>query len=52
MVKKLLCAVIFIVSIYLVIKGNRIDGYQGLWIMLIGLGGLLSELYVYNKGYQ
>lgn len=50
--KKIIYIVIFIISIILVIKGNSITGYGGLSIMALGLAGLLSELYSYNKKYQ
>ncbi len=52
MIKKLLYVVIFLVSLFLVVKGNRVPDYKGLVMMLLGVGGLLSELYIYNKGYQ
>ncbi len=52
MVKKIIYTLIFIISIILVIKGNTINGYNGLIIMFIGLAGLLAELYSYNKKYQ
>lgn len=52
MVKKIICILVFIISMMLVIKGNKINGYSGLIIMFIGLAGLLAELYSYNKKYQ
>lgn len=52
MIKKLIYLVIFIVSMTLVIKGNRVPDYKGIVMMFIGAAGLLSELYIYNKGYQ
>ena len=39
-------------SVFLVIKGQRIDGYFGLSIMLVGIFGLLIELYLYNRKYD
>jgi hypothetical protein len=42
-------AIIFIFSVFLVIKGQSIKNYLGLLIMLIGLLGILFELYLYNK---
>lgn len=52
MIKKLLYSVVFILSIILVIKGKSINGYKGLLVMMIGLLGILSELYLYNRKYQ
>jgi len=52
MIKKLLYTVVFILSMVLVIKGKSINGYMGLSVMMIGLIGILSELYLYNKRYQ
>jgi hypothetical protein len=40
-----------ILSIFLVIKGQSIKSALGLLIMLIGLAGLLLELFIYNKKY-
>lgn len=50
--KKLIYAIVFFLSIFLVVKGNTMTGYTGLGIMFIGLAGILSELYLYNKRYQ
>lgn len=52
MIKKILYTVVFILSIIFVIKGKSINGYMGLSVMMIGLIGILSELYLYNKRYQ
>lgn len=52
MIKKLVYLVIFIVSLVLVVKGNRVPDYKGLIMMFIGAAGLLSELYIYNRRYQ
>lgn len=43
--------IIFIVSIGLVIYGQRTTGKMELGIMLIGLTGLLGLLYNYNQKY-
>lgn len=49
---KVICMFLFfILSIFLIIKGQPIKGYYGLLIMVIGLVGLLVELYLYNKKY-
>ena len=41
----------FIISIALVVLGQRNIGLDGLVVMLIGLTGLLVLLYLYNRGY-
>lgn len=50
--KKLIYIVIFLISIFLVVKGRDVNNYIGLLMMLIGLAGILSEVYLYNKQYQ
>mgnify|MGYP001337979076 CR=1 FL=1 len=50
--KALIIILGFILSISLIYKGLRITSYFGLAIMLIGLAGLLFELYLYNRKYQ
>ena len=52
MSKKIIYVLVFIISMLLVIKGNSVNGYNGLIIMFIGVVGLLMELYSYNKNYQ
>ncbi|MEN8079247.1 hypothetical protein ABFP60_20005 [Clostridioides difficile] len=52
MVKKIIYVLVFIISMMLVIKGNTVNGYNGLIMMFIGLAGLLIELYSYNRKYQ
>ena len=52
MLKKIFYIILFLISLGLVIKGNTITGYNGIVIMVIGLVGLLTELYMYNKQYQ
>ncbi len=44
--------VIFIGSVALVVIGQRNIGFQGLGTMMIGLVGILSLLYLYNKAHQ
>jgi len=51
-VKKLIYIIVFLISIFLVIQGKSINNYIGLLMMFIGLGGILSEVYLYNKQYQ
>ena len=43
--------IIFVVSLGLVIYGQRTTGKMELGIMLIGLTGLLGLLYNYNQKY-
>lgn len=52
MAKKIIALIVFLVAMIMVIKGNTIAGYKGIAIMLVGLTGLLTELYLYNKKYQ
>lgn len=52
MLKNIILTILFFVSLFLVIKGNSIAGYTGLAIMFIGMAGVISELYIYNKKYQ
>lgn len=48
-IKGLFATLFFIFSVYLVIKGQSIKSYLGLVLMLIGLSGILVELFIYNK---
>lgn len=50
--KKLIYIIVFLISIFLVIKGRDINDYVGLLMMFVGLAGVLSEVYLYNKQYQ
>lgn len=52
MLKKIVMFIAFIIFIFLVVKGNSIVGYSGLAMMVIGLIGVVSELYIYNKKFQ
>ncbi len=49
--KKVLYILLFLISIFLVIEGKSINSYTGLLMMLIGLAGILFEVYLYNKQY-
>lgn len=44
--------IVFVLSIVLIITGQRSIGPVGLVFMLIGLVGILFLLYLYNKKYQ
>ncbi|MDU1404177.1 DUF6903 family protein [Clostridium sp.] len=50
--KKIIYSIIFIISLALVIKGRTITNYHGLIMMFLGLIGILSEIYLYNKQYR
>ena len=43
---------VFIISMTLIVTGQRSIGPLGLLFMLIGLVGILLLLYLYNKKYQ
>ncbi|MDE6916903.1 MAG: hypothetical protein K2P39_08925 [Lachnospiraceae bacterium] len=49
---RLLYLVVFIVSMVLIVTGQRNIGPAGLMTMLVGLIGILVLLYIYNKKYQ
>ncbi len=48
----ILAALGFIVCMYLVIGGQRDISWFSFGRMLLGLGGLLSLLYIYNRGFN
>lgn len=43
---------LFVVCVGLIVWGQRTVGYLYLGAQLVGLGGLLGLLYVYNKSYR
>lgn len=49
---RLLYLLVFVVSIVLIVAGQRRIGPAGLLVMLIGLAGILVLLYLYNKKFQ
>lgn len=49
---RILYLLVFIISMFLIMSGQRNIGPSGLLIMLIGLVGILLLLYLYNKNYQ
>lgn len=49
---RVLYLLIFIVSIILIVTGQRNIGPAGLLTMIVGLAGILVLLYLYNKKYQ
>ncbi|KRO17533.1 DUF6903 family protein [Lacticaseibacillus saniviri] len=44
--------VLFILFMTMVILGQQHVGYAGLSVMLIGLAGLLTQLWAYNRNGQ
>ena len=51
-VKALIILLVFIVSIILVFVGRAKEGYMGLLLEIIGIVGLILELYISNKQYS
>lgn len=49
---RLFYLLVFIVSMTLIVTGQRNIGPGGLVTMLVGLLGILALLYLYNKKYQ
>lgn len=49
---KFIYLLIFIVSMTLIVIGQRRIGPAGLLLMLVGLAGILLLLYLYNKKFQ
>ncbi len=52
LVRSLLLAIVFAAGLVLVFLGQRMTGYPGLGILLIGLAMLLLDLYLYNRRYN
>lgn len=50
-VKTLIMLVLCFIAVFLVIKGQMLQGYYGLAMMLVGISILLVELYLYNRKY-
>lgn len=50
--KAMIMLIVFFVSIFLVFYGRTKIGYFGLFLQILGIIGLLSELYLYNKQYR
>lgn len=51
-VKAIVILVVFIICMVLVITGQRHVGPGGLITMLVGLGGLVVLLWLYNRQYK
>ncbi len=52
MVTGLLKWICLVVSVGLVIIGQKSVGYQGLCTMIAGLSGIMLLLYLYNRKYK
>jgi hypothetical protein len=50
-IKIIIMILVFVLSVFLIIKGQSIKSHFGLLMMLTGLIGLLLELFIYNKKY-
>lgn len=50
--KIIIMLAVFIVCLALVVIGQRNIGPSGLGLMLLGLAGLVSLLWVYNRQYK
>ena len=48
----LIMLVVFIVSIVLIFVGQRNIGYFGLLLEVIGLSGLIFDLYFFNRHFK
>lgn len=49
--KNIIMLVIFIISVFLTFIGHKAISYKGLVMMLLGLIGILTVLYLYNQTY-
>lgn len=43
---------LFMIGLMLVFSGHKNIGFQGLMTMVLGIGCLLSSLFIYNKPYR
>lgn len=51
-IKNIVLATVFLVCFVMIIIGQRNIGYPGLTIEIIGLIGILTVLFVYNKAHK
>lgn len=51
-VKIIIMALIFVMSVWCIFYGQSKIGHLGLLIEIIGISGLLLDLYLYNKKYK
>ncbi len=42
---------IFLVAMAMVIRGLRLPSYKGVAVMLLGIIGIVADLYLYNRRY-
>ncbi|MGV8983104.1 DUF6903 family protein [Clostridium sp.] len=50
-IKILSMVILCVIAVFLVIKGQILQGYYGLSMMLVGVLILLVELFIYNRKY-
>lgn len=50
-IKTLIMLGLCVIAVFLVIKGQILQGYYGLSMMLVGILILLVELFIYNRKY-
>ena len=50
-IKTLCMLILCIIAVFLVIKGQILQGYYGFSMMLVGVSILLVEIYLYNRKY-
>lgn len=51
-VKNIVMIVLFLVFISMIVIGQKTVGLSNLGLELVGLAGLLVELYIYNRKYK
>lgn len=51
-VRNIIMAIVFVVCLGLVIAGQKNISAQGLIMQLVGVVGLLTELFIYNHRYK
>jgi len=50
--KMVIMAGLFLVGLILLFAGHRTQGLGGLGVMILGLGLLLGDLYLYNRTHR
>ncbi|MFV0379283.1 MAG: DUF6903 family protein [Anaerorhabdus sp.] len=50
--KTIIAVICFLASVALVVIGQKNIGYDGLFLELIGLTGLIIMLYLYNRKFK
>lgn len=52
LLRTLFLSVLLVIGILLIFLGQRMTGYPGLGLLLLGLVLLLFDLYLYNRRYS